>query len=250
MRFEDIAKVIEVTQWEFWLSCRRGAECACECGHDPDSYAEEPEDRAVACRCWSPCAEHTYQILTKRPARMREFFRWLDQPNSKWTYASNGEAYAPVLAAHMYDGDGARNLWLGVSVEDQATADARIPVLRETPAALRFLSLEPLLEGVDISLHGIAWVIVGGESGPGARPFDAAWARSVIAQCREAGVACFVKQLGSRPFSSRPEQGWEQLYVDRDGWEPSTDYAPHFRDRKGGDPAEWPADLRVREFPA
>jgi len=79
-------------------------------------------------------------------------------------------------------------------------------------------------------------VIVGGESGPGARPLDVAWARSIVQQCRATGVPVFVKQLGSNPAPLRVEAGsvLERLWL---------------RDRKGGDPAEWPEDLRVREFP-
>jgi hypothetical protein len=153
------------------------------------------------------------------------------------------------------------NVWLGVSCEDQATADERIPVLLDTPAAVRFVSAEPLLGPVDLShwlnipapevfeddplaahlmaeairdgqgdcRRGIDWVIVGGESGPGARPFDLAWARALVGQCRDAGVACFVKQLGAQP-----QTRFDVLHLD---------------DRKGGDPAEWPEDLRVRQFP-
>jgi protein gp37 len=165
------------------------------------------------------------------------------------------------------------NVWLGVSVEDQATADERITLLLQTPAAVRFVSYEPALGPVDFSrwmwpMHWhwdgnfgtpeqaiaagafaerkrqalvsayavfLDWLIVGGESGPGARPFDVAWARSAIRQCREAGVPVFIKQLGARP------------------WEPVEGVGPmpmHLKNAKGGVPAEWPEDLRVREFPA
>lgn len=144
-------------------------------------------------------------------------------------------------------------LWLGVSVENQAAADERIPLLLQTPAAVRFLSCEPLLSAIDLRpwLHDsncllptggpciccepreicIDWVIIGGESGPGVRPCDVGWVRSIVEQCKAAGVACFVKQLGARP-------------VARD-----RRITMHLRDRKGGDPSEWPEDLRVREFP-
>lgn len=80
-------------------------------------------------------------------------------------------------------------------------------------------------------LAPISWCVVGGESGPGARPCDVAWVRSVVEQCRAANTPCFVKQLGAKPF------------------EDGALVAACLRDRKGGDPAEWPADLRVREFP-
>jgi hypothetical protein len=101
-------------------------------------------------------------------------------------------------------------------------------LLAATPSAVRWASVEPLLEPVDLRLWlgSLDWVVVGGESGRGARPFDIAWARDVLRQCRAAGVPCFIKQLGARPVALRLKHG------------------------KGGDMAEWPADLRVREFPA
>lgn len=87
------------------------------------------------------------------------------------------------------------------------------------------------------------WVIVGGESGANARPMDLAWARSLVAQCREAGVACFVKQLGANI------RGLKKDGIDHDAISAILGSTYHLRDRKGGDPSEWPADLRVREFP-
>lgn len=172
----------------------------------------------------------TYQVLTKRPARMLEFMRWIGR--------TSGCATEWPLP----------NVWLGVSVEDQRRADERIPLLLECPAAVRFLSGEPMLEAIDLrrwtndehgrrhigAPAGIGWVIVGGESGPGARPCSLGWIRSVVEPCGAAGVPVFVKQLGARP------QLWE-----RDGIHGFL----HLRDRKGGDPSEWPEDLRVQEFP-
>lgn len=154
------------------------------------------------------------------------------------------------------------NVQLGTSVEDQAAADERIPHLLRTPAAVRFLSCEPLLGPVDIdrAMYGdayrygmnhfghtdgfgyealIHWVIVGGESGPGARPCDVAWIRSIKDQCQAAGVPVFVKQLGARPLVTDPP-GARMAH-----WHDDL----RLRDRKGGDPAEWPEDLRVREYP-
>lgn len=175
-------------------------------------------------------AHHTFQVLTKRPERMRDFMTVVVQ-----------RAAPP-------------NVWLGVSCENQETADERIPLLLQTPAAVRFLSVEPLLAPVDLrniapfdDFHTDAldtpdpscrvhWVIVGGESGPGARPMDLAWARSIVEQCRATGTACFVKQLGTRPYFILKQE-------ERRGM-----IAP-LRDRKGGDMAEFPEDLRVREFP-
>ena len=118
---------------------------------------------------------HTYQILTKRPFIMSGRVLWL-------------------VNLH----DILPNVWLGTSVENQGWADERIPYLLETPAAVRFLSMEPLLGPVDISPFAAAldWVIVGGESGPNARPMSSEWVRSIRDQCQEAGVAFFFKQWG------------------------------------------------------
>ncbi len=127
------------------------------------------------------------------------------------------------------------NVWLGTTVEDRARRE-RIDVLREVPAALRFLSVEPLLEDLgELDLRGIGCVIVGGESGPRARPCDLAWIRDILRQCRESGVPVFVKQLGANPIRSSPG-GATVEYLS-------------YRDRKGANPEEWPADLLVREIP-
>jgi protein gp37 len=188
------------------------------------------------CIVMTKAAQHTFQILTKRPERMRSFF-------------SLGAQLFPDSAFQL-----APNIWLGASIEDQATADKRIPVLLETPAAVRFLSIEPMLESIDIDRYlwsaggldedgirdvvpseAIDWIIVGGESGPSARPFNVDWARSLRDQCREAQVAFYLKQLGANP-----DFGFNELHVR---------HASPIFDRHGGDPAEWPEDLRVREFP-
>lgn len=143
------------------------------------------------------------------------------------------------------------NLWMGTSVENQAAADERIPHLRYVPAVVRFLSVEPLLGPVDdLPLAGIDWVIVGGESGPKARPCDVSWIRSIRDQCKAAGVPCFVKQLGAHvrdlgamaAHSFEPEECWP-AGTKQDGT------TILLADKKGGDWSEWPEDLRVREFP-
>ena len=128
------------------------------------------------------------------------------------------------------------NIWLGVSVENQKYADERIPQLLRTPAAVRFVSYEPALGQVNFTglLDGIDWLIVGGESGNSARAFDLEWARIAVWQCHRAGVAVFVKQMGDNPF-----------VVINNG---SPIDVP-LRAAHGGDMAEWPDDLRVREFP-
>lgn len=210
------------------------------------------------------CPQHVFQILTKRAERMALWFAWVGRGAEPFSLHSRGWRICAVnRSAAIRSGvqwPSSRqgvlveswplpNVWIGVSVEDQRRADERIPHLLGVPAAVRFLSIEPLLEAVDLGAFlgaGISWVIVGGESGHGARPFDVAWARSIIAQCREAKVACFVKQLGAQPVTSTPEHPRDApLVVDHDG-----DYGRFdLRDRKGGDPSEWPKDLRVREMP-
>lgn len=136
---------------------------------------------------------------------------------------------------------GDANVWAGTTVGARASL-WRIDALRETPAAIRFLSVEPLLEDLgQIDLTGIHWVIVGGESGPGARPMDVAWVRSIIRQCAASGVACFVKQLGVNPI--------HDVYVGDDEMDWAINVPVPVSDRKGGDWDEWPKDLRIRQFP-
>lgn len=193
----------------------------------------------------------TYQILTKRPENI------LDRLPSDW-------------------GDGYRNVWLLVSTENQEMLDKRVPIVREIPAVLHGISAEPLLGPLDLTdylgycpecgshylsmepswrgmwwpngkgatwlqhrckgVHAqvghwdmplpLNWVIVGGESGPYAREMELPWVRSIIRQCREAKTPVFVKQLGTK-------------HAKDDG----------LKQKKGQDPSEWPADLRMREMP-
>lgn len=147
--------------------------------------------------------QHTYQVLTKRHGRMRSLLskpefeesvrlkvRHYDESDVHWREVANW----PLP-----------NVWLGVSVEDQKRADLRIPALLKTPAAVRFLSCEPLLGPVDLEhvdafgferSTAVDWVIAGGESGKGARPMDPDWVRQLRAQCQEAGAAFLFKQWG------------------------------------------------------
>lgn len=212
---------------------------------------------------------HTYQILTKRPQRMLGWFARLT-PDPLFGMEAGPEQVTahkvrlrggPKQSPHHggYDNCGLdwplANVWLGVSVENQETADQRIPLLLQTPAALHFLSCEPLLEAVDLRLRDRAsrpgWVIVGGESGPGARPFNTAWAVSIVEQCRAAEVPVFVKQLGAKPyyeyyshFERQPLPG-ERISIQQ------AEIRLDFRlsDRKGGNIDEWPQWLRIRQFP-
>lgn len=260
-----------------------------------DLFHEGLEDRRIdlVFGVMAITPRHTYQILTKRPERMLEYF---SQPDIRGRVARAGARYLDPPAFPPYADTvwPLPNVWLGVSVEDQERADERIPPLLQTPAAVRFLSCEPLLGPVNLpkglrstrtihvsadvqgmlrnrsfdclqhddgrpmtrreaedelfALHAkgvklipagpcegfdpqsgcpghpnpnLDWVIVGGESGPGARRMEVEWARSLVEQCRIADVPVFVKQMGSHG-KVHP---------------------------KGGDPSEWPEDLRVREFP-
>lgn len=159
------------------------------------------------------------------------------------------------------------NVWLGATIVNQEEADRDIPKLLATPARVRFLSMEPLLGPVEFSnvtrrsdavaqlgkpaLSGIHWVITGGESGPGARPYAVEWARSIVAQCEAAGVAVHVKQLGAHVITtgiSGPGQHWPRETGLHDTG--LGHFRKHLVDRAGGDTAEWPEDLRVQEFPA
>lgn len=181
----------------------------------------------------------TFQLLTKRPNIAYDYVtRWLKEPSITL------DRLPP-------------NIWIGTSVENQKRADERIPYLLKIPARVRFLSVEPMLEGIHLSLEGarndIHWTIFGGESGPGARPCNIEWIRDGVRQCRAAGVAPFVKQLGANPFGTWPmagNDGASGIVSLRDAGRLSAHGdLPPFKDKKGGDMSEWPEDLRIREFP-
>lgn len=173
--------------------------------------------------------QHTYQILTKRHARLRSVLK------------------SPVFKAHfarLTDGTAAAdailplpNVWLGVSAEDQHWADIRIPALLDTPATVRWVSAEPLLGPITLRAEwtgsdphrrhepSVDWIVIGGESGPSARPMDPEWARDIVEQARNGGTVPFVKQLGA-------------VWARENG-----------ADSKGGNWWHWPADLCVRGYP-
>lgn len=198
-------------------------------------------------------------LLTKRPESIRalliramSFARvsaapgCQDEPPKErptaWWLSSWLDGYAPP------------NVWLGTTAEDQRAADERVPALLSIPARVRFLSCEPLLGPVDLEgdgagtwipggtrgglSTGVSWVIVGGESGPRARPCDVGWIDNLRKQCARTGVPVFVKQLGAAPVSTaRPDP--------KDG----LSWLMRVTDIKGGDPDEWPEHLRVRQLP-
>jgi len=235
---------------------------------------------------------HDFQILTKRPERMREYITRegaLDGvidartnpafPAGPWRDCVLNLSWPPS------------NVWPGTSVEDQETADARINELIQIPAWTTWLSIEPILGPIDLSAwlgfqaydgvdDGIPWtcfewVVVGGESGPGARSTDVAWIRDVVRQCKRSETPVFVKQLGAdvrdrndvgfyadeEVYTETGEwtnpTGWpsrssERVEFNPNGWREDYQGAPvriHLDNRKGGDPSEWPEDLRVREYP-
>lgn len=157
-----------------------------------ENIPDEWIDRVFGIMAMSP--QHTFQVLTKRAERMREWASGV--PDARWPLP---------------------NVWLGVSAEDQQRADERIPCLRATPAAIRFLSIEPLLGPISLDLTGlnqvyrpIHWVIAGGESGPGARPMHPDWPRGIRDQCEAAGVPFFFKQWGEwLPWEPEHEPCWK-----------------------------------------
>ena len=257
------------------------------CASMADVFEDRRDLDSARFRLWDliqATPELTWQLVTKRP--------------------ENVDRLAPgAWTMHAWPS----NVWLLVTAEDQERADLRIPVLLRTGARVKGVSYEPALGPVDFSrwmwpvLEGwpapyrslreareagakttrrrqalvsasmvfLDWVIVGGESGPGARPFDVAWARSVVRQCREAGVACFVKQVGANVRTRNdslsteqdpdvstdwpaPADGWGRIDENLDGYRDGYQGAPiriYLKHPKGGAMEEWPADLRIREFP-
>ena len=198
-----------------------------------ESVLDEWIDRVFAVMALSP--QHTFQVLTKRSRRMREYVSdWRLRVVRDSEYGLPGRTDDLLLKADLSDeqqhirnaAHGYRNIWLGVSVEDQPRANERIPDLLETPAATRFLSCEPLLGPLDlvdrtyvgeggITMRGylrdaqepddfhywarkLDWLIVGGESGPRARPMSPNWARFLRDQCLVAGAPFFMKQMSMR----------------------------------------------------
>lgn len=220
----------------------------------------------------SRARRHTFQVLTKRPKRMLEFCCWLllqTQHKAAWVAQVNHAEFicsepqghrgseksaveALAISAHhdrfaifnqgrshgsYYRDWPLPNVWLGVSVEDQATADERIPLLLNTPAAVRWISAEPLLGPVNINPHlelftgtgdasSLDWVVVGGESGPKARPMHPDWVRGLRNQCEAAGVPFLFKQWGEWQIASvenghrgnvMPDTGERYTWIDIDG---------------------------------
>ena len=229
------------------------------------------EEIAAVFGIMAACPRHTFQVLTKRSRRMREWFEWIEARRTKQgdscaaveclAHAQRADSKVPHIASSTLSWP-LPNVHLGVSAEDQQRADERIPDLLACPATVRWVSAEPLLGPTDFrhidadaagsrelcqvdTLTGrhtdmgrpcedttrLDWIVVGGESGPGARPCNVEWIRDIVRQCKSAGVAVFVKQLGAVFAQSQRGDAHDS------------------RDRKGSDPSEWPIDLCVREYP-
>jgi protein gp37 len=194
------------------------------------------------------CKRHTFQVLTKRVDRMRKYIQSADGREIKFDIPGiklNREPFDWPLP----------NVWLGFSAENQKYFDERAihaaPLMRD--GWLVWVSAEPLLGPIKMQHEydayrimrnwlcdkGIRWVVVGGESGHGARPCDLDWIRSIVGQCERAKVACFVKQLGAEPiqFCGQVQHGLDCRVPLK------------LVHSKGGDMSEWPADLRVRQYP-
>lgn len=208
-------KMMSDAYWREPLRWEREAEAKGEprrvfCASLADVFEERPELEAPRARLYSlvRATPHlAWLLLTKRP--------------------ENVDRLGPVWSP---------NVWLGTTVEDQRRADERIPHLTRSGAHVKFLSCEPLLGPVDLRGARIDWVIIGGESGGSARLFYLDDARSIVRQCRAAGIAVHVKQMGAHPYESRDEAGRPHRL-------------PLLDTRKGGDWTEWPKDLQIREYP-
>lgn len=207
-----------------------------------ENVPDETRDRIFAVMGFA--SQHTFQVLTKRPEQMRAYMAALEDDAWRLPAALEGIVEARKISDAFMDAEWPLpNVWLGVSVEHQAAADERIPLLLQTPAAVRFLSCEPLLGPINFrwapyahqamgqthrqyleergqineyeSLRQIDWVIAGGESGPGARPMHPAWARSLRDQCTAANVPFFFKQWGewapADDFASEVQEHYDVL---------------------------------------
>lgn len=209
--------------------------------------------------------QHIFQILTKRPERALEFFKWLRDtgeanlavfPNDseEWRrgqiLCAAAVGYGVPRRVLKKDGVSVKdvgvgemdsaiwplpNVHIGVSVEHQEAAEERIPLLLQIPSAVRWISMEPQIGAVTLkpwleSPVPLDWVVVGGESGKGARPFHLEWAREIIQECQGAEIPVYIKQLGGNAFL----EGVTFLT----------------KQRAGATPEEWPEDLRIQEWPA
>lgn len=257
---------------------------------DPRCWSDLDDVREALWPLIEQCDWLDFLLLTKRPQNVPRMVpaAWLarrrdqhgDPEPCRNCPAKLGQPCHPGCS-----GPWPRNVWLGATAGTKKGAARRVPELLKIPAPVRFVSYEPALEAVDfrpwlpqrcvtcsdwlrprcIHRESIDWLIAGGESGPKARPFEVAWMRRVIKQCRDAGVPVYAKQLGANThdrndagFNGQPEDAWDLDVLAGDvednpnGYREEYQGAPvriRLRDKKGEDMAQWPTDLRVREWP-
>jgi len=214
--------------------------------------------------------------------RERLFALIMETPSLDWLLLTKRPQNVMRLVPEDWRHRFPSSVWMGTTAENQERADERIPVLLQIPAVVRFVSAEPLLGPLSIGRYlpdqehreylaqsipagldlydrqpFVSWVIVGGESGAGARPCALEWVQGVVDECRSAQVATFVKQLGAVVVSEQRTAPAEIMQAFK-GWRAKPPLAPNgeywawragLQHPKGGDPAEWPESLRVREFP-
>jgi protein gp37 len=220
------------------------------------------EEIAAVFGVMAACPQHTFQVLTKQPKRAAEWFDWIG--GAGWAERRcHSEAAKVTGRAIPHPPDCTwplPNVHLGVSAENQKTWDERRSFVHGCQAAVHFASMEPLLGPIRLRGTGaihLDWVIVGGESGAGARPCELGWIKGIVEQCEENAIPCFVKQLGARPCIT--EDAWRKMsHGMLPLLSPRSEHAMvkeaglvqlAMKDRAGGDPAEWPEALRVRQFP-
>jgi protein gp37 len=265
-----------------------------------DTFHESVSNEQIAAMygVMAACPQHLFYVCTKRAKRRREWFEWVGnhcstedgtRPPSVCGYFARQAGVSLPGPLHVSAGGVMAdvpwplpNVIELTSVENQATANERIPDALATPAAVRGLSMEPLLESITLrrewigSFCGcgmqtdacddwksgagcrfapprISWIVCGGESGSRARPCQVEWIRSIVRQCLEAGVACWAKQLGANVREREPSN-WPNGYpgpgtvrLEGDGF--GNYHVRGLRDRAGANPDEWPADLKVRQMP-
>lgn len=195
--------------------------------NEPRKWNKQAEKLGIRSRVFCASMADVFDDAWPPGTRDRLWALIRETPNLDWQVLTK----RPENIIRMLPEDwetGYPNVWLGVTTENQEQANRRIGILWQTHAKFRFASYEPALEPVDfgIFLSSLDWVIVGGESGRNARPFDPAWATDVIAQCKAANVAVFHKQMG-------------ELWAREN----------NAKQRHGADPAEWPEEFRVQDFP-
>lgn len=271
----------EHTSVGYWRQAKRWNQAALEegrrhrvfCASQADVFDAEVPDgwRLELFSLIRQTPQLDWQLLTKRPERFHTCLvgaQGIVARHSTEAIGSDTDFEETRLwLAQWASGKAPRNVWVGASTESQRALDDRLPYLQDIPAVVHFLSCEPLLERVFIqspARRALDWVIVGGESGPRARMFHLDWARHLVEQCRASGVAVFVKQLGDVPVMDEAEwRRGETTYTDssfelrtrvlshrnRNKVPMGSGLVPLLLTGKAGDPAEWPEDLRVRQWP-